>query len=526
MLQFASDFPIVRLKDWPRVTLSPEIHLSIDSSVPLIRIRTLRDAPVQSRGRFVLYWMTAQRRTTWNFALQRAVDWARHLNSPLLIFEPLRLHGRWVSDRFHRFILQGMADNQAALKSAPALYFPFVEQKHGQGQGLFVALARRATVVVTDDFPGGCFPALFRIASRRCPVRLEAVDSNGLLPLRATDRDFSTAYSFRRFLQKTLPDHLTHFPRAQPLHKTDLPELKSLPRDIQQSWPMPPKELLAGDVESLQALPINHQVGPAACDGGPCAAQQVLKRFLQHRLPRYHLDRNQPEHEAASGLSSYLHFGHISVHDVVARLFKQEKWSPEQLSDSPSGQREGWWGLSPQAERFLDELITWRELGYNMCVHRSDYARYDSLPDWSKKTLAKHACDAREFIYSLEELSAAKTHDDIWNAAQRQLVQEGLMNNYLRMLWGKKILEWTESPQQALRFMIELNNRYAADGQDPNSYSGIFWVLGRYDRAWGPERPVFGTIRYMSSDSTRRKLNLKNYLKRYSESRQQELGWE
>ena len=171
--------------------------------------------------------------------------------------------------------------------------------------------------------------------------------------------------------------------------------------------------------------------------------------------------------------------------------------------------------MSPNAESFLDELITWREIGYNACCHDEHFDQYDSLPDFAQKTLREHAADPREYVYSLEEFRDSRTHDEIWNAAQNQLVTEGRMHNYLRMLWGKKILEWSETPQQALSTMIELNNRFAVDGRNPNSYSGIFWVLGRYDRAWGPERPIFGKIRFMSSDSTRRKLKLKGYLQKY-----------
>ena len=167
-------------------------------------------------------------------------------------------------------------------------------------------------------------------------------------------------------------------------------------------------------------------------------------------------------------------------------------------------------------ESFLDELITWREIGFNMCALRpSDYDQFESLPDWAQQTLGEHADDPREFVYSLEAFEQARTHDPIWNAAQRQLVREGRIHNYLRMLWGKKILHWTASPQEALAVMIELNNKYAIDGRDPNSYSGIFWVLGRYDRAWGPEREVFGKIRYMTSQSTQSKLKMKHYLAEY-----------
>ena len=168
-------------------------------------------------------------------------------------------------------------------------------------------------------------------------------------------------------------------------------------------------------------------------------------------------------------------------------------------------------------ESFLDEVVTWREVGYGFCFHRSDYAELESLPDWAQKTLAEHEGDKRPVTYELEQFENAETHDEIWNAAQRELRERGRIHNYLRMLWGKKILHWTRSPREALDVMIELNNKYAIDGRNPNSYSGIFWVLGRFDRAWGPERQIFGKVRYMTSDSTRKKLKLKKYLERWGD---------
>ena len=172
--------------------------------------------------------------------------------------------------------------------------------------------------------------------------------------------------------------------------------------------------------------------------------------------------------------------------------------------------------MSPAAEAFLDELVTWRELGRNFAFRREDVDRWESLPPWALATLDRHRDDPRPFRYDLAAFAAAETHDPLWNAAQRQLLREGRIHNYLRMLWGKKILEWSASPEAALEVMTELNNRHALDGRDPNSYAGIFWVLGRYDRPWGPERPVFGTVRYMSSDNTARKLKVRGYLRTFS----------
>lgn len=269
-------------------------------------------------------------------------------------------------------------------------------------------------------------------------------------------------------------------------------------------------------MSNLDELPIDHSIAPSKIVGGAIAGSNLLSKFLNSKLSIYDSDRNQPEKEATSGLSPYLHFGHVSVHEVFERLTRQAEWTPDQVAEKVTGSSSGWWGTSAEVESFLDELITWRELGYNMCWQRDDFDQYESLPDWAQQTLAEHANDHRPHVYTLEQFDNAETHDELWNAAQRQLVREGRIHNYLRMLWGKKIFEWSASPRESLDVMIELNNRYALDGRNPNSYSGIFWVLGRYDRAWGPERPIFGKIRYMTSDNTARKVRVKSYIAKYA----------
>jgi len=244
--------------------------------------------------------------------------------------------------------------------------------------------------------------------------------------------------------------------------------------------------------------------------------ERLLREFVADKLPFYPERRNEPEAEGTSGLAPFLHFGHISSHAVFAAIAAREDWDIGDLGPERRGQKAGWWGMSAAAEAFLDQCVTWRELGYNGCAFRSDYDLYDSLPPWARQTLERHAADPRPYLYTPEELAAGRTHDPLWNAAQMQLVREGRLHNYLRMLWGKKILEWSASPREALAVMIGMNNRYALDGRDPNSYSGIFWCLGRYDRPWGPERPIFGTIRYMSSANTARKVRVKDYLRKYA----------
>ena len=216
-------------------------------------------------------------------------------------------------------------------------------------------------------------------------------------------------------------------------------------------------------------------------------------------------------------MSPWLHFGHISSFEIIEKVFAKENWSVDSLNheDTGKGTRSGWWGTSESASSFLDQIITWRELGFNFAYNRIDHATIETIPNWAKISMTEHINDNRT-LYSLEELEQAETHDEIWNASQRELLRTGQMHNYMRMLWGKKILEWSPDPETAAERMIYINDKWALDGRDPNSYTGIFWVLGRHDRAWGPERPIFGKVRYMSSESAMRKLKLKNYLERYA----------
>ena len=499
------------------------------AAVPDLRVRAMNDRPVRDAGDFVLYWMTTARRTTFSFGLQRAVEWARRLDRPLLVLEALRAGYPWASDRLHRFVLDGMAEHRRQLQGSAAHYRPYVEEQPGAGRGLLAELGGRACVIVSDEYPCFFLPRMLGAAAAGASVRLEAVDGNGLLPLRAADRDFQSAHDFRRYAQKTLVSHLRALPQADPLRGVRLPELARLPPALERRWPEPPAALLddeaprgdeagrAAAAARLAHLPIDHEVGVVELRGGSRAGGEVLRRFVAERLPRYADARSEPdpEREAASGLSPWLHFGHVGAHAVFAAVMQREHWTTERLAPRATGKKAGWWGCSPEAEAFLDELVTWRELGFHFAARRDDHEQYESLPAWTRATLEKHAGDAREPRYERGQLEAAQTHDPLWNAAQRQLLREGRIHNYLRMLWGKKILQWSESPRAALATMIELNNRWALDGRDPNSVSGIFWCLGRFDRPWPPERPVFGTVRYMSSENTARKLDVRAYLARY-----------
>jgi deoxyribodipyrimidine photo-lyase len=482
-----------------------------------VRVRVVNDRPPRAEGSHVLYWMIGARRSSWNFALDRAVAWARELRHPLVVLEALNCNYQWASDRLHRFVLDGMLDNARAFAAMGVTYHPYVEPEPRAGRGLLASLSSHASVVVTDEAPVFFLPSIVRAASSQVDARFEAVDSCGILPVHAppAGQVFSSAYAFRRYLQRELPVHLEDVPRESPLDGEALPRLTALPRNILERWPAADLGLLSGE-RDLRDLPIDHSVAPVSRRGGASAARSRLTEFLSTNLDRYGEGRNQPDDEVSSCLSPYLHFGHLSSHEIVQRALSRSGWTPASLSDSARGLRQGWWGAPASTETFLDQVVTWRELGFNMSARRPDVAAYDALPSWAIGTLDRHASDRRAHVYSIEEFARADTHDPVWNAAQTQLTREGRIHNYLRMLWGKKILEWTASPREALEVMIALNDRYAVDGRDPNSYSGIMWVLGRYDRPWAPERPIFGTVRYMTSANTVRKLRMKEYLRTYA----------
>lgn len=488
------------------------------SLAPESRRRSLNHRPLRRDGLYVVYWMVAHRRLEWNHALDHALALARSCGVGLVILEALRVDHRWSAPRHHRFVLDGMREHRDRLAGLPVEYLPYVEPAAGAGQGLLETLAGPACAVVTDDYPVFFLPRMQAAAASRLEVPLHQVDSNGILPMRAAGRTFTMAVHFRRHLQKEIVDHLALWPDADPLSGLELPAAP-LPEGLLDRWPMAGDSLLGEDADLAASLPLRTRVPPVSIRGGAAAGRKRLHAFLDGDLARYGEGRNEPDDDRSSRLSPWLHWGHLSPHEAVFRLIEREEWSPVRVAESVKGKREGWWGMSAGAEAWLDELITWRELGFNFAAERPEaYDDYGALPEWALATLADHRADPREHLYDLDAFDGADTHDALWNAAQRQLRVEGTIHNYLRMLWGKKILEWTPDPESALDIMIELNNRYAIDGRDPNSWSGIFWVLGRFDRGW-PERAIYGKVRSMSSRATRRKVSVDNYLQRFGKDR-------
>jgi deoxyribodipyrimidine photo-lyase len=486
------------------------------SLFPLSRVRALNNLPVNRRGRFVLYWMITARRVRANFALQRAVELANELSLPLIVLEALRCDYPWANDRLHTFVLEGMRATAKAIAKSRALYYPYVDARAGDGRGLLQAFSTDAAVIVTDWYPGFFIPSMLDAAARRVESRLEAVDSNGLIPLAAHNRAFPTARGYRGFVQRTLREHLQNFPNEQPLTELSCAAAaRAVPSEIRARWPAVDVNRLRAPAQFVSELPIDHTVGAVEMHGGSDHATAQLDRFITGRLRRYGDDSNHPDLDATSRLSPYLHFGHISAHEVFAAVMTAERWTSRKLSKAARGAREGWWGTSASAEVFLDQLVVWRELAYNGAHYTPNYGSYPTLPDWARRSLERHQSDLRRHVYDVETLDRAATHDPIWNAAMHQLKRDGWFHGYMRMLWGKKILEWSETPATALAVMEQLMNRYSLDGRDPVSYASYAWVLGLYDRPW-PEREIFGVVRSMTSESAKRKLKLKNYLSTYA----------
>jgi deoxyribodipyrimidine photo-lyase len=467
-----------------------------------------------SDGEYVLYWMQINRRFHYNFALEYAVGWANKLDKPLLILEAFSCDYTWATDRSHTFMMQGMKEHLDYAEDQSLNYVSFVEQEPGQYENLLKKLASNATVLVTDEYP----VFIMRERNEQYPKQMDlpyiTVDSNGLIPLGLTDKDPYSAYFFRKIMQKNFIEAYTNPPQQHPMDNLENTMAVEIDDSVFHGLPKA-KDALNNISGFISGLDINHDVPPVDLHGGRSAATGMLGQFIKNALLEYDDKRNDPDEKKTSQLSPWLHFGKISEYEIVRAVLEHQPkgWDLDKITFN-KGSTGGFFNGDPNVDGFLDEVITWREVGYHFAHHRPDYDQIDSLPDWVQKTMDEHRDDPREWIYSYDELKNSQTHDDIWNAAQTQLREEGIIHNYLRMLWGKKVIEWTPDYKTALKYLIDLNNTYAIDGRDPNSYSGIFWCFGRFDRAW-QERPIFGKLRYMTSNSTRKKVKLKQYLDKY-----------
>lgn len=468
----------------------------------------------KSEADYVLYWMQSSRRFHFNFGLEYAVSWANKLDKPLLIYEAFSCHYQWATDRSHTFMMQGMKEHLDYAAENNLNYITFCEKESGQIEEMFMEICNRASIVISDEYPVLIINKNNQKYSVKIDVPYITVDSNGIIPLGVTAKDPYSAYFFRKIMQKHFVEAYTHPPKKKPLKDLEnCHKIEGLAM-IQKKYP-DGKQALSDIPSFISGLDIDHSVKPVDWQGTRDAGLGMLRHFIQNNLFDYAEKRNHPDEQKTSRLSPWLHVGKVSAFEVVRAVFghQPEDWRLDKITYN-NGSTGGFFNGDSNISKFLDELITWREIGFHFAHHRSDYDQFKSLSDWARNTLNAHRGDSRKWNYSYYELAEAKTHDELWNAAQTQLRKEGIINNYLRMLWGKKIIEWTPDPETALKYLIDLNNTFAIDGRDPNSYSGIFWCFGRFDRAW-QERPIFGKIRYMSSERMRKKVNVKQYIDQY-----------
>jgi len=439
------------------------------------RIVELNDLPVRRHSDYVLYWMQSAQRVRCNHALQFAVEQANRLKRPVVVFFGLTDDYPGANLRHYRFMLEGL---QEVKRDLEAVGIPFVVWRTQPDQGA-TELAEDACLVVTDDAHLPHLRAWRTELAHSIHCRLYEVTTNLIVPVTvASDKEEYAAATFRPRITKKLPEFL------QPLRRTCCRVRFSPGID-------------SFDIDHLESvLPLLHtdmSVRPVGTfHGGASQAMKLLKDFVSRKLPHYSSGANDPTRAYLSQMSPYLHFGQISPIDVALAV------SNTHSSSKPD---------------YLEQLIVRRELSYNFARYNPKAASYEGLPPWCRRTLDFHTRDKREYVYTLDQFEMAATHDPYWNAAQREMMLAGKMHGYMRMYWGKKILEWTTSPAEAFRIALHLNDKYELDGRDPNGITGVAWCLGKHDRPWS-ERPVFGKIRYMNAAGLRRKFDPDLYVDR------------
>ncbi len=441
------------------------------------RIHVVRDIEPLD-GEYVLYWMQAAVRTRHNEALEYAVQTANDLAVPLLVCFGVTADYPEASRRHFRFLVEGLRDVAPALERRQ---IGFVVRQ-GSPPAVAADLAGQASAVVTDRGYLRHLRAWRAEFAEAFGGPIHEVETNLVVPVEtASDKREYAARTIRPKIHRHLGDFLVDLDT----NAVDIP------------WTERLDGLDASDVDGvLDALDVDHAVPSVEqhFEGGELAAWRELRRFLDQRFDVYDEHRNQPQTDDVSYLSMYLHYGQISP-VAAARAAKEAK-------------RHG-----PNIDSFIEELVVRRELSHNYSWFEPDYDSYSALPEWSRKTLAKHRDDEREHLYTRNELEHSKTHDEYWNAAMTEMRETGYMHNYMRMYWGKKIIEWTNTPEFAYRTALYLNNKYLLDGRDPNSYTGVGWVFGLHDRPW-TEREIFGTVRYMSAGGLERKADPEAYVEK------------
>ena len=445
------------------------------ASAPGVAVR--RPGLPDPAGRSVVYWMQRAQRAADNPALDTAVHAANALGLPVVAFFGLTPAYPNANRRHYAFLADGLPEIAQGLRRRRV---SFVVRRHPDHDVARFCHDAGAALVVGDENPLREPERWRQQAASRLGVPFWTVDADVVVPTALLGREQYAARTIRPRLRPLIPRFLE--PRREPTARV--------------AWRGAPLEGLPATASLVDALEVDASAGRVtSVRGGPLQARRVLERFIRERLRGYAEGRNHPELDATSQLSPYLHFGHIGPRDV-ARAVRD--------ADAPREDRDA----------FLEEFIVRRELAVNFVRYNARYDSLEGCEPWARRTLDAHAGDRREPSYSLARLEAADTHDPLWNAAQAQMVDTGWMHGYVRMYWAKKILEWTRDPAEAFARAVLLNDRYELDGRDPNGYTGIAWAVGgKHDRAWGPERPVYGTIRYMSYASTSRKFDCARYIR-------------
>lgn len=443
------------------------------------RIQKLNDREVR-RGQYVLYWMQASQRVECNHALEFAIREANQQNLPVVVLFVLTDRFPEANLRHYTFMLQGLQEVQAKLDRRRIL---FVLRK-GNPPEQAVRMSQKASRLVVDRGVLQIQKKWRQAVAEGAPGSVVQVESDVVVPVQTvSSKEEYAAAMIRPKIKRLLSDFLV------PLAETPV-------RRAPGKLSFPGLDLQRSLSRILSSLAIDASIHPVnAFRGGTSEARKQLDRFLAQKLEKYPDLRDDPSLDYSSHMSPYLHFGQISPLEIALRV----KGAPK---------------ISLRAkEAYLEELIVRRELSMNFIQMNVHYDSYAAIPDWARRTLQDHRRDKREFLYSREEWEQAHTHDPYWNAAQMEMVFTGKMHNYMRMYWGKKILEWTKSPEEAFSIALYLNNKYELDGRDPNGFTGVAWCFGKHDRPW-PERKIFGKVRYMNAAGLRRKFRIDDYIRK------------
>ncbi len=431
-------------------------------------------------GEYVLYWMQQSQRAEENHALEYAIHEAIRQEKMVIVIFSLTENYPDANLRHYTFLLEGLKETKKTLaKRGIQLVF-----RIGHPVREVLDVGQKASMIVCDrgylKHQRAWRKEVSEIA--RCPV--VQVETDVVIPLEeVSDKAEYAAYTIRPKISRRLDQYLIPVDEVEVKHP-------SLRISIEGAE-------LENTKNTLRGLNIDDSIAPVSrvFKGGTSQAKARFDMFLDQHLSRYAAHRNQPKYLDVSCMSPYLHFGQISPLYPALKIKALKS-------------------MGDEAEvSYLEELIVRRELAANFVYHNRAYDSLDGLPAWAQKTLADHAKDIREYDYSKSELLECRTHDEYWNAAMKEMILTGFMHNYMRMYWGKKILEWSKTPETAYKIIMDLNNAYFLDGRDPNSYAGAGWIFGLHDRAW-PERPIFGKIRYMAASGLERKCDIKGYVKR------------